>query len=460
MKAIDINRIDNVSTVYFLLSVNEVSTDNAEYHNQIINALKEHENTAITLVYNGLNNDIFKIMKYARKQLDQATIIFYAHHDDLSNEHFCLFEAVSLDKVIWNISGLDNEALKKLPYEAKISSYDMDRLYITSNRVDYNNFFSKEITAEYSNELLIKTTGEVFYSIPEKEGFFAELTRDKKQLINSKIWNPCQHIHKPQGKRLIILPAYSKDLEACKVILSSIARNSVMEGEVLILWNDDKIKKCPLKNTGKNLKIFEYPESLGWRGLAKGLADALYYGLEKQFDWIVKMDCDTAILSYGWDALLCSECPPDAILCDIISPVQSCMTLQMSPLKGKEDLAENNKDLLNVYWAKGYVERGKRGWEHIQGGLYLFGKDALARLDKIIGIYDCVEESSVWEDFLLDTKARICKVPVLKSKYIISSWKAKDIPLDQIRFWRDIMETAVFHPVKNIETLEILLHES
>lgn len=460
MKKTDKNQIEKISTVYFLLPLNEESAENVEYHNKTIDILKTSKKDKITLVYSGLNNDIFSIMKYARKQLPQAAIIFYAHFDTLNNEHFCLFEAVSVEKVIWNISKLDNKTLKKIPFEAKISSFDMNRIYITSNSVNFNNFFSKEITNEYCDELFIKTAGEIFYPLSKNNSFLDELTKDKKPLLTSEIWNPGQYISKPEGKRLIILPTYSKDLEACKVVLASIAKNSVMDGEVIILWNDDKVKKCPLKNPGKNVKIFEYPKSLGWQSLAKGLADALYYAMENQYDWAIKLDSDTALLSSGWDALLCSECPPHAILCDIVSPVQSCMTLRMPPLKGEEDLAENNKDLLAVYWAKGYVEQGKRGWEHIQGGLYMFGKDALKRMDKIIGIYDCIEESSVWDDYLWDTKARICKVPVLKSKHIVSSWKSKDIPLDQIRYWRDVMETVIFHPVKDKNTLEILLHES
>jgi hypothetical protein len=280
-------------------------------------------------------------------------------------------------------------------------------------------------------------------------------------LPETRYWPAAPALPKVAGARLVVIPVNRTWAENARVILDTIDRASVMPGASLVIWNDRMEPPKELGGPGRVLWVYRDP--LGWCGINRGIAKAFQYALSEGYDWVIKLDTDTAILRKGWDALLCAECPKD---CQAGTYMDVTITGQLpSNAKGKglfnETLAEN------VSWAHRMVRRQRRGWDHVQGGCYVIGAEALRRIDAVVGLgadeqEPLPEELRVGEDVYLDTKCKLAgvrQVPTLRSLSWYREPSMPELQLDQVRYHRDVLGVVAEHPVKTTGHLRTLAGE-
>ena len=285
-----------------------------------------------------------------------------------------------------------------------------------------------------------------------------------RKLTESKYWPA--YIRPPQviGKRLVVLPVNGRWAHHAEILATTIAKHSTMNGDTLILWNDDAQKLVPAALKAiPGVTVWEFPGSLGWCGIARGIAKALRWAVDKGYDWVIKLDTDTAIMLHGWDALLCADCPKDS---QAGTYMDVTITGQL-PASAGEDGLFNQKLLNSCRWARGFVASGRRGWDHIQGGCYVIGLDALKRIDEVVGLGAEDQEAiasdaeRIGEDVYIDTKCKIARVPQRETLRARSWYREPNMPalmLKHARYER-ASGVACLHPVKDIGMLQMLAGE-
>lgn len=263
------------------------------------------------------------------------------------------------------------------------------------------------------------------------------------------------------GRRLVIIPSDERWRGHLKAIVDAIDRLSVVPGKTLILWNAGG--KAPAELKGDSRIVWEFPP-LGWKGISVGLGKAYRYAVAEGYDWVVKLDTDTALLRRGWDAVICAECPPDA---QLGTYMDESMTGSMHP--DAEDCRGLFNDQLRKHcrWARGMVRRHRRGWDHMQGGIYAFGRQALERIEQIVGLgaedqERLNEEQRVGEDVYFDSKAKLSGVRQLESLQLRSWYRlhSKSILPVHVRYHRDVRGCVAVHPVKSLPELARYLAEA
>lgn len=263
------------------------------------------------------------------------------------------------------------------------------------------------------------------------------------------------------GRRLVVLPVNAANLERARAVLDAVARLSTMDGQVLVVWNDTA--ECPADlRLSHVVKVFEKP--LGWAGISLAVAMGCRAAVDLNFDWLIKLDTDTAILTRGWDARLCSECGPDTQLGTMVDVTLIGLLPDGMTLYNRE-LAENHP------WAMGLINSGLRRFDHVQGGCYVLGLDAIRRLESRIGFQvadqsGIPERDHVAEDVLIDTMCKVAEVPQINCRAVVSWWKCpaldkkpKPEDVDHVRYHRDVHGVVVFHPCKDLRTLQMLCEE-
>jgi len=478
------------------------------------------------LVYCGhgeplLHPHLVRLLRDARRILPEVSLAVYTNGDLLTRELCCAFEAVDLDCLIWDI--YDAKIAKQVPTIIAQSPLDPERVRIIDHISVTCGYSSRAGTVRKAMDIYEKTPcrfpeGKLFftfhgywllccedYALREKwpgryspsqlnrHPCFSKTLSELKlgnrgklnicqncdrdgghltgfdhvpKLIGSKYWPPkIEHNIIFSGKRLIIIPTNEKWSKHAEVIVQTIKKSSLMEGDILILWNDDKISKAPTVFNETGCIVWEYPKSLGWCGISVGIGQALRWALENRYDWVIKMDTDTAILSKGWDTIICRECPSNSQLGSIMD-----VTLNGRHANWKEEfirLGIFHEQLSKLRWAKHYTERYLRRWDHIQGGLYVLGSKALSQIEDSTGLLNddqkpLSEVERVGEDILMDTKCKISMVPQINSQYLRIYYSEPNTPpytIEHIRYYRDHRNIVAIHQVKNIEILKTLMNE-
>ena len=283
-------------------------------------------------------------------------------------------------------------------------------------------------------------------------------------LTKTKYWPPSPTAPKlaVPGKRLVVLATDLQWSKHAATVLDAIAAASTVPGETILIWNG--AQSCPEALRRDNVTVWEYPAPLGWKGISRGFARAFEYAVKGKFDWTIKLDTDTAILSKGWDAALCNDCPRDA---QAGTYMDAAITGQFPNNRDTMDDGLFNGQLHKLPWSSDYVERGLRKWDHMQGGCYILGLDALKRIDYVTGLdaddQDAVQEvDRIGEDVYIDTKCKIARVPqkeTLRARIWFRAGRSDSIFLHHIRYQRDALGVVVCHPVKDINALRMLVDE-
>lgn len=474
-----------------------------------------------------LNPDLVPMLRYARAKLPRCPIAVYTNGDPVTVELLCQFEALDLDTLIWDC--YDKRSGEEFPKLVKASSLDPSRVRVNDYRKgmaypssrcssvrkgNVKAWISKPC-AMAAGKLFVTDDGvrpafllccedykresldcglsvargdmSVFGFLAGKQGLLAELARGNRRkahricakcdrdgghptgfdhvpsLVGSPFWPPpAPAVAVPEGKRLVIIPVNDGWVGQARVILNAIDKGSLMPGKTLVVWNDHK--PCPPDLAGPTRIIWEHLGSLGWCGINRGIAHGLKYALAEGYDWVIKLDTDTAILRKGWDALLCGVCPLD-------SQTGSIMDVSISG-----QFPENNDKLedglfrghirRHVRWGHGLDRQGLRRWQHVQGGCYMLGREALARIDRIVGLFTDDQEhlhetTRVGEDVYIDSKCKVSKVPQYDT-LLIRSWfrhQGESLWPAHVRYHRDALGTVVAHPVKKLEDLRALAEE-
>jgi len=283
------------------------------------------------------------------------------------------------------------------------------------------------------------------------------------KLVGSRLWPPPARLPAvPKGKRrLVIMPLNAPWRALGELVARAVDELSTVPGETLLLWNDPQPAPESLRGPGR--VVWESP-SYGWKGIAVGLGRAYRYALEKGFDWTIKLDTDTAILARGWDAALCHECPADAQI----------GTYMDESLTGSMDAGA--QDVFGLFlrehghycrWARGMIRRNRRGWDHLQGGLYVFGRQAMEKIDRVVGLEAddqevLSEDDRIGEDVYFDSKAKLSGVRQSDCRRVRIWFRREGASMRErfIRYHRDARGVVAVHPVKDAALLERLLEEA
>lgn len=268
-----------------------------------------------------------------------------------------------------------------------------------------------------------------------------------------------------KGKRLVVLACNPTWVHHAQIVLGMIAQASVMPGKTVLIWNADGVA-CPDALKMPGVTVWEYPQPLGRCGISRGFARAFQYALQNKYDWVIKLDTDTAIIRKGWDALLCADCPKDA---QAGTYMDASLTGQFPTNNDKlEDGLFRGHIRNHVAWARNFERRGLRRWDHMQGGCYVIGRDALKRIDAVMGLDADDQEQltddalRVGEDVYIDTKCKLAKVPqreTLRARIWFRPGRDESVELRHIRHYRDTLGVVVVHPVKSLESLGVLAKE-
>ncbi len=473
-----------------------------------------------------LNPRLFAMIRSARAygRLSACRVAVYTNGDRLDVEACCTLEALDVEVLIWNC--YDQASADRVPGVIAASSLDPARVRVNDYREGFPNPSSrcssvrKADPAAWKGKPCAMPDGKLFFTDDGKGGSgwllccedyarksllpgklsplelnaHAEFSRVREgllvgrrglhpicrrcdrdgthpdgfahvpALVGSAFWPaPRPAPAAPAGRRLVVLPANMRWAGHARAVLDAIDRASVVPGETMVIWNDDGVPACPEYLRGER-RIVRESGSLGWCGISRGIGGAFRYALERGYDWVIKLDTDTAVLRRGWDALLCAECPSDA---QLGTYMDVSITGQFPD--NADCLADGlfNANLKrHCRWARRYVARGLRKWDHMQGGCYVLGREALARIDRVAGLdagdqEDLPEPERVGEDVYVDTKVKLARVPQ-RNSLRLRIWfreSGEGIRLEHVRYQRDVLDVVAVHPVKDLEVLKTLAGE-
>jgi len=463
------------------------------------------------------------MLRYARRQLPACRMVLYTNGDKLTAELCCTLEALDLDTLIWDC--YDDRSARRVPAVIADSSLDPARVRVNDYRRGFPSASSRcsavraADTGPWRDKPCGMPDGKLFFTDDGKGGScwllccecydrkvrwpgnlspvelnaradFARIRdgllsgqralspackrcdRDGGHpkgfghvpaLVDSGFWPvPAPVPAAPKGRRLVVLPVNARWAQHAAAVLDTIDRASVMPGKSLVLWGDDDQPGCPDFLRGDTREVWEFPGSLGWRGISRGIAKAFLYALREKYDWVIKLDTDTAILRGGWDAVLCSECPPDT---QAGTYMDASITGQIpNNSDGVADGLFNGQLAAHCRWARRFVERGLRRWDHIQGGCYVIGAKALERIERVVGLSaedqeHVPEEQRVGEDVYIDTKCKVAGIPqrdILQLRIWFREPRVNPLTEQHIMHQRDSLGVVAVHPVKDLALLRRL----
>lgn len=477
-----------------------------------------------------LHPNIIEMMRYTRRVLPNARLTAFTNGDPFRAERgvemLCALEALDIDVLVWSVygdRGRPDSTTREFPKQVRASSLDPGRVHVNDYvgglegassrsgtvcrprnafRSDPCEFPSKKLFLAAEGYWLlccedygqrVRFSGRLgpvelnkdrkFVSAKSlasegrrKEGLICRVCdrcgsapdgyRHVPLLVGSRFWPPPPPaIPKVGGRRLVVLATNWRWQDHALAAIDAIEAASTMRGRLMLLWNDDEHPKCPPALRRKNVIVKEFPGSLGWCGISRGISYALRYAVKKGYGWVVKIDTDTAILRKGWDACLCAECAPN----------EQIGTLMDAALVGQ---IPNNSDGLDdglfmhslakfCRWSRGFVRQWRRRWDHIQGGCYVIGIEALRRIERVVGLGAQDQEAlqdgeRVGEDVYLDTKCKVAGVPQ-RDSMLCRIWfrmhGTGELSIEQVRHQRDNVGAVVLHPIKNLDTLRVLAEE-
>jgi len=454
---------------------------------------------------------LIPMLRYARQKLPDCKVVVYTNGDELTVELACALEANDIDVLLWDC--YDAKSAKTVPAIIAASSLDPARVRVVDHTAPGQVYSSRcgavkeSAAAEWIGRPCKMPDGKLFVTDNGKDGGAAFLfccedysrrslsagtiaaaveaagparkalaagRREQGHAIcaqcdragdhpsgfehvpklteSGKFWPARVPPPKVKGKRLVVLATNLAWAKHAECVLQTIAAASTVPGETVLIWNDNKPMPSNLRMPG--VTVWEYDKPLGWCGISRGFARAFQYAVAGGFDWTIKLDTDTAIICKGWDAFLCADCPADA---QAGTYMDVTITGQL-PKEPKEAGLFNGVLSRTVRWAARFVSRGLRGWDHIQGGCYVIGLEALRRIDRVVGLgaedQDALEDAArVGEDVYLDTKCKLARVPQRPTLRALSWYRehgSPDVQLRQIRYHRDALGVCAEHPVKSL----------
>lgn len=458
-----------------------------------------------------MNPQLFRMIADTRKYLPNCRVQIYTNGDMLTPEMCCRMEVLSLDSLIVDL--YDEKAAKRLPaiiresslypgvvsvidhvrekvrYSTRCSSvakpsaipsepcdFIRKKLFVTDDGQGMDGWGFLTCCEDYARETFFKGT------VAEAASRAAELR--KKLDLGQRTVAPCSkcdrvvlnHAERPPaenalarqpiwteqkpvlpkvpGDRLIIMPVSRKWLANALVVLDAIQRLSVMPGGVLVIWNQDDEPRPPAE-LDSMVRTVSVGKTLGWAGITAELYRAIL-AEHLNYDWIIKLDTDTAILRKGWDALVLNQADPKG---------QSGSYQDRATWEQGAQKEFFHRQLLKTVWGRRFVQVGLRGSDHIQGGFYVLGQEAVAKIERIAGFNardqeGLLDEEQTTDDARLDTMCKLCRVPQFNHPLIRSTWGTFTLPLAIMRYWRDTLGVAIAHPVKNVEILKQITAEA
>jgi hypothetical protein len=481
-----------------------------------------------TLCYCGhgepaLAPDLIAMLKSARAKLPGTRLCVYGNGDAWTTEMLCDFEALDLEHLVWDV--YDGKSAIDVPRKIAESSFFPARVRVVDHMAGAEKYSSRcgtvrQPEAGFAERPCKMPEGKLFVTDDGKgnaayllccedygrqslkRGALAEVlagwaavrgaldagcrgkaekicqTCDREGFLPSgfdiypaltatRFWPPRREPIRPRlkrSRRLVIMAVCEKWTQHAEVILRAIDRKSSMPGETMVIWNEGDGKRCPesLKGKGRILREYDYP--LGWTGISRGLGEAYRWALGEGYDYIIKLDTDTAILVPGWDAAVCNAARanyPAQIGHLLDEYVWKWAQLPLGTGGGifdKEILELQAKGKMR--WANGRLKSFRHKTDHIQGGCYCFTRAGLARLEAVVGLVpeDC--EKIIGEDVLFSLRSRVTGIEQIHNPAVVSHhFGAGSYHLTIARYWRDHRGGAVIHPIKPLGDLLALCEE-
>ena len=464
-----------------------------------------------------LNKSLWEMIRYARAMLPRVTVSVYTNGDTFTEEMGCTLAALDVDYLFWDV--YDETSAKQFPAILARSTYDPARVRVV-NHVDGPQYYTSRCSSVKPGEvskwidkpcgmtgekMLVTDDGKggVGYLLccdnlsreslktgisladyckglepvtaalkagkrREAHGICAKCDRDGNcggplpsypPLTETRFWPPAVTPPLTDGRRLVVLPACAKFAAEASVVLGAIRKASNMAGETLLIWNETG-QKCPDHLRALADMVWEYP-TLGWCGIVTAIGRALLHAYKGGFDWVLKLDTDTAILRKGWDSYICADCPKDA---QAGTYMDETLTGGLTAKRLNEQGLFNPQLVQTARWARQYVGRGLRGWGHIQGGCYVIGREALARIERVIGLEagdqaGLPEGQNIGEDVYLDTKCKVAGVRQVSTLHARSWYRDPKIGpmlVKHVIRQRDSEGVCAVHPVKELADLKAL----
>lgn len=287
-------------------------------------------------------------------------------------------------------------------------------------------------------------------------------------LTSSPYWPPrVPAAPKAAGRRLVVLPTNAQWAGHARAVIESVNALSSMDGETLLLWNDDAAPKCPTELSAlPGVKVIEYPRALGWTGINHGIGQGFARALAEGFDYAVKLDTDTAILRRGWDSAICSAAHPEEPAIIGFYLEENCRAWAGKPLRESEGIFR--PEIVQIIrkgglgWARRYFERHQHHGDHMQGGCYALTKAALVAMDRSCGLVPAEDEAPIGEDILFSLRAKIAGLEFRHNWAALIHYMPCSVSYhpEVVRFFRDHRGAAVIHPVKSLAELQALAREA
>jgi hypothetical protein len=278
-------------------------------------------------------------------------------------------------------------------------------------------------------------------------------------------WPP-PFAEKVAGRRLVILPCNMKWSANALPLLATISRLATMEGQTLLFWNDRD--KCPPELKLPGVIVWErdaYPGGRGWTAINRGIGEAMAYALAEGYDYVIKLDTDTAILRKGYDAAILAGADPDVPEMRGFLLEEKVHEWARSPITTNGGIfTAEIKALLDgpMRWARGHVAAGWHKGHHMQGGCWALTRAGMKQLAASpCGLVPTEAEHQIGEDILISLRARVANlkqthVPAVVSHYFPTGSYDPSV----IRYYRDCGRAAVIHPVKDANILAQLSKEA
>jgi len=272
------------------------------------------------------------------------------------------------------------------------------------------------------------------------------------ELAETRHWPPVSRfpIMPPKFRRLVVIAATGTDLDRTIAVLEAVEKLSVIDGRSVVVWNDKE--PCPEKLAGPFRDIIEIDHALGWPG---GMACAVGMGyelaLEGNYDAIIKLDSDCAIVRRGWDA---------SILQGIGKHEQRGFALYHGYMDWSQkktgtvagafrDKFEDRFKAGGMMWARGLVRSSRWHDFHIQGGCYAMSRGALERIRDAVGLVPPEEDKEIGEDYQFTARCRVSGVQQTHCPAVMSAWSHHSgMHLSAAREFRDFWGVSVVHPIK------------
>jgi hypothetical protein len=293
-----------------------------------------------------------------------------------------------------------------------------------------------------------------------------------RPLMASRFWPPSVSAPSPAPRRLVVLPVCAKWADHARALLGAIERLSVCPGETMILWNGSE--PCPADLAGPGRIVREYPDlgghpdwpgaPLAWTAIGRWIGEALEWARSELYDWVIKLDTDTAILRRGWDAAVIGPAVQGEVAGFMLE--EKVCEWATAPLDGKAGIfvpqIRRLLDAGHMRWARGHLDSAWQKNHHLQGGCYAVSRGAIDRLERSgVGIVPSEAEQTIGEDVLFSLRCRVAGIPQRHTQAVCSHYFPRGSYHPTVaRYYRDCGGAAVIHPVKELDALRRLALEA